>query len=112
MEVRPVLGAELLDTAQIDTTIIFLAAVAHAVEHTAVIAFLIVAGYCAAMHGGALLFTLLRAILAFARECTVHMLSKLRPLLDEVAAWPKALRVALQSRSASVKSTSEPPPAA
>jgi hypothetical protein len=86
-----------MDTAQFNTSIDFLKAAAVALEHTALVAFLIVAGYCAAMHTSAFLFTMLRAILAFARECTVHMLKKLRTLIDEVVAWPKALRDALQS---------------
>jgi predicted membrane-bound spermidine synthase len=87
-----------MDTAQIETTVTFLAAVVHAVEHTAIVVSLIVAGYCAAMHAGAFLFTLVRPILAFARECTVHMLTKLVPLVAELQAWPKDIRAALQSR--------------
>jgi hypothetical protein len=86
-----------MDTAHLDGIITFLAAVAHALEYAGWATFLIVAGYCAAMHAAALLFTILRAILAFARECTAHMLRKLRPLLDEVTAWPKELRDAFAS---------------
>lgn len=95
-----------MDTAQIDTTLTFLATVARALEYAGAATFLLAAGYCALMHALAFVFVVVRAVLSFARGCTVHMLKHLRGVLDEVRAWPAALRAAVQSPS--VNSDSKP----
>jgi hypothetical protein len=88
-----------MDTAQIDTIITFLAAVAHALEYAGAATFLIVAGYCALMHALALFFVVLRALLEFARRCTSHMVNDLRGLIEEVGAWSRSIESAFRSSS-------------
>jgi len=96
-----------MDTAQIDTTITFLSAVAHALEYAGAATFLIVAGYCALMHALALLFVVLKALLEFARRCTVHMVKTLRGVIDELGAWSVSISSAFRSESASSDSKAE-----
>jgi len=98
-----------MDTAQIDTTITFLTAVAHALEYAGAATFLIVAGYCAGMHALALFFVLLCAVLKFARRCTVHMLKHLRAVLEELHKWPSDLHAALHAPQEKPRTTPEAP---
>jgi hypothetical protein len=94
-----------MDTAQINGILTFLSAAGQALEHTTLVCFLFVVGYCLIIYGVAHLFTILRVVSSLARDGTAFMLRKLRLFLDELAKWPPSIRDALRPTQSSTPET-------